>query len=125
MNRQAQAENRHKRHYAYCARQTDGIAPNRKEAITLSDRCSGADDRTTGRQTPPIGSRDHAFCFLDFAGALRRSERVALDFSDFKWVGPVRLRIRSIETGSGASSGQDHFETRQPVVYSLPIKASQ
>jgi integrase len=55
----------------------------------------------------PKGLRDRAILLLGFAGAFRRSERVALDITDLEFCnGGLRVRIRKSKTdqeGLGAT----------------------
>jgi site-specific recombinase XerD len=76
-------------------RRTIGTAPNRKQPLT-ADLV-----RSVVAITPNtlIGIRDRALLLFGFAGALRRSELVALDVDDLKETKEgIRLRIRASKT---------------------------
>jgi site-specific recombinase XerD len=96
-------------------RRTIGTAPNRKQPLTaeLIRAVVAVMPNTL------IGIRDRALLLLGFAGALRRSELVALDVDDLKETKEgVRLRIRASKTDaekSGATIAIPHGKKLCPV----------
>lgn len=77
-------------------RRTLGVAPDQVSALEIDQlrQMMRAIDRTT-----PKGARDAALILLGVAGALRRSELVALDFEDLDFVEQgVIVRVRRSKT---------------------------
>jgi integrase len=76
-------------------RRTIGIAPNRKAPLTAD--CVRA--MVEAAPDSLIGLRDRALLLIGFAGALRRSELVALNVDDLTQITPgLRLRVRASKT---------------------------
>jgi len=85
-------------------RRTLGVAPKKKAAATadLVRRMLEACDIST-----VLGLRDRALLAIGFAGALRRSELVALRIEDLTWVDDgVRILLRRSKTDQ-AGAGQE------------------
>jgi len=84
-------------------RRTTGRSPNRKAPAT-ADKVLAMVGKT---ETDLKGVRDRAILLLGFAGALRRSELVALDIADLEFCdGGLRVSIRKSKTdqeGLGAT----------------------
>lgn len=97
------------------ARRKVGVAPNQKAAATVDIL------QMLLAQTPQTltGKRDRALLALGFAGALRRSELVALDVEDLVQAPEgLRIRIRKAKTdqeGRGAEIAIPHGRYVRPV----------
>lgn len=97
------------------ARRKVGVAPNQKAAATVDIL------QMLLAQTPQTltGKRDRALLALGFAGALRRSELVALDVEDLVQAPEgLRVRIRKAKTdqeGRGAEIAIPHGRYVRPV----------
>ncbi|MGE8128943.1 site-specific integrase [Methylobacterium sp. NPDC080182] len=97
------------------ARRKVGVAPNQKAAATVDIL------QMLLAQTPQTlaGKRDKALLALGFAGALRRSELVALDVEDLVQAPEgLRVRIRKAKTdqeGRGAEIAIPHGRYVRPV----------
>jgi site-specific recombinase XerD len=96
-------------------RRTIGAAPVRKKAAT-SDIVLGM---VGGKGASLRDLRDRAILLLGFAGALRRSELVALNVKDFEWTAEgVLITIRRSKTdqeGLGRKVAIPHGEVACPV----------
>jgi integrase len=81
-----------------------GLRPAERAALPLDDLRLALD--TLDRATP-LGQRDAALLLLGFTGAMRRSEIVALNFEDVRFVPEgVTLEVRrskTDQTGAGAT----------------------
>lgn len=92
-------------------RRTQGVKPNKKTAILADQVRAMADSADT---ETPMGLRDRALLLLGFAGALRRSELVAIRVEHLAFsVDGLELFIPRSKTDQEAEG------------YSLPIKAGQ